>query len=269
MYDFFHLPRFLRLMKKTLLERPFQFFGFTGAMLAILFIYYSIYHLPANQWYEIQKMTILLGLTGGGTVLASFVFGYFTVNATGISYLTLPASHFEKWLCAVLITLVLYPLLFLVFFKCMDTAFVDSFHRHLDPGRKDYQEIYQRVQRYSLTDPYAKKNYVYFVNYAGAMMLGSLYFDKLGLIKSGLLIGGVFLSVYLLNLCIAKMIIGGVTNAFPFDGVDVLVSGKGWATTRELRVPPAAMQWLDIFSEGILPVFLWATAYVRLTEKQF
>ena len=275
MYDTFHLPRFGRLLKKTLLERPMQMFGFTGAVLLILFIYYAIYHLPITQWIEIQKNTFLIGLTGGGTVLASFMFACFSTNAQGSSYLTLPASHLEKWLCAVLIAGVLYPITFLIFFRIMDASFVSWFHNHLDPTNQNYKKLYDTVSVFPFSSDSARNVIVYFLNYAGAMLLGSLYFNKISFIKVALAIGGVFLSIYFINLMIAKLVIHDVQNAFPFDSVDIIVVKssvglQGISTeSRSLELPSKDSIIFDLLTRYFLPAALWIIAYVRLREKEF
>ncbi|HMH33717.1 MAG TPA: hypothetical protein VK543_11845 [Puia sp.] len=275
MYDTFHLPRFGRLLKKTLLERPMQLFGFTGAILLILFIYYAIYHLPLPQWIEIQKAAFLVGLTGGGSILASFMFGYFSTNAQGSTYLSLPASHFEKWLCAVLIAGVLYPAIFLVFFRIVDASFVTWFHNHLDTTAANYKKLYDTVSIFPFDSGKALDVFTYFANYAGAMLLGSLYFNKLSFIKVALVIGGIFLSIYFINLLIAKLVIHDVQNAFPFDSVDITVvkssNGSQHISTeaRSLDLPSEDSKIFDVLTRYFLPAALWIIAYVRLKEKEY
>src|SRR5882762_2848221 len=107
MNNTFNLRRFWLLLKKTLLERPVQMFGFTGLILAVVLIMYVIIK-SLGGFTAAQNISFIWGLPGGGFFLGSFVFNYFSSTANGSSYLTLPASHFEKWLCAVLITGVLY-----------------------------------------------------------------------------------------------------------------------------------------------------------------
>jgi hypothetical protein len=275
MYDTFQLSRFRRLFKKTLLERPMQLFGFTGSILLCLFIYYAIYHLPLPQWVEVQKASFLFGLTGGGAILASFMFGYFSTNAQGAAYLTLPASHFEKWLCAVLIVGVLYPTIFLVFFRVVDASFVGLFHNHLDKGAANYQKLYDAVSIFPFDSGKAPEVYAYFANYAGAMLLGSLYFNKVSFIKVVLVIAGVFLSIYFINLLIAKLVMQDVQNAFPFDSVDISVvkmsADKQFISTvpRSIDLPSKDSKIFDIMTRYLLPAALWIIAYVRLKEKEF
>jgi len=275
MYNTFHLPRFGRLLKKTLLERSVQIFGFTGAVMLIIFIYYAIYHLPLFQWIEVQKAAFLVGLVGGGAFLASFMFGYFSNNAQGSSYLTLPASHFEKWLCGVLIVGVLYPAAFLIFFRIVDASFVAWYHNHLDTTAPNYQQLYDTVGIFPFDRGKSQEVYMYFANYSGAMLLGSMFFNKLSFIKVTLVIGGVFLSIYFINLLIAKLVFPGVQNAFPFDSVDITIIKTSAdariisSEPRALDVPSKELKMLDFFARYLLPAALWSIAYVRLKEKEF
>src|SRR5664279_1947354 len=127
MNNTFNVTRFGRLLKKTLLERPIHTFGFTGLVLVVVLILYVV--LKTLSGFDIaQRATFFLGITAGSFFLASFVFGYFSSNASGSSFLTLPASPFEKWLCAILIAGLLYPLIFLVFYRIMDASFVGIYH---------------------------------------------------------------------------------------------------------------------------------------------
>src|SRR6476659_4671666 len=131
MNNIFNVKRFSLLLKKTLLERPVQTFGVTALLLTLVFMLYTIAKSLAG-FSAAQNLSFIWGLPGGGFFLASLVFGYFHSNAIGSSYLTLPASRFEKWLCGVLIVSILYPLIFLVFYRIIDSSFVALYHNSLD-----------------------------------------------------------------------------------------------------------------------------------------
>src|SRR2546430_5190710 len=144
MNNTFNIKRFGWLFKKTLLEKPVQTFGFTGLLLALALILYLVAK-SLSGFIAAQNLTFIWGLTGGSFFLASFVFGYFSSNASGSSYLTLPSSHFEKSLCGVLIAGVLYPLIFLIFYRVIDSSFVAMYHNSLDPSSPFYKQQYESV----------------------------------------------------------------------------------------------------------------------------
>src|SRR5450631_2544594 len=198
MNDTFRAKRFAQLLKKTLLERPSQMFGFIGLILAVIFILYFI--LKSLIFFgAAQNITFIWGFAGGGCILASFVFGYFSSNANGSSYLTLPASHFEKWLCGILIAMVLYPIIFLLVFRMIDAGFVTLFHNSLDPESPLYLERYRSVYLFSFTGRLAMKVYPIFLVFTGIAMLGSLYFNKAGFIKTALMFCAVCFAIFTLN----------------------------------------------------------------------
>ena len=95
MNEIFNLRRFGLLFRKTILERQNQVLGtFVLSFSAVILIYY-FFKLTGN--FEIaQLFSFTVGLVGGGCLLASLIFGYFSDNGSSASYLTLPASGFEK-----------------------------------------------------------------------------------------------------------------------------------------------------------------------------
>ena len=129
MNNTFNAKRFGLVFKKTLFERQMQMFGFTALTLALVFITYTAFRTISG--FELaQNITFILGFSLSSCFMASFVFAYFSSNASGSSYLTLPASSFEKWLCGVLIAGVLFPLIFLLFFRIVDASFVWFYHNN-------------------------------------------------------------------------------------------------------------------------------------------
>ncbi|MEP6682193.1 MAG: hypothetical protein ABJA35_02995, partial [Parafilimonas sp.] len=142
MSNTFNAKRFWRLFKKTLLERPIQMFGLTALLLTLVLILYVVAK-QLSGFGAAQNLSFIWGLPGGSFILASFVFGYFSSNASGSSFLTLPASHFEKWLSGVLIVGILYPVIFLLFYHLIDVSFVTLYHNSLDTSSPFYKEQYE------------------------------------------------------------------------------------------------------------------------------
>jgi len=241
-----------------------QLVGLSALSLSVVFFSYVIVKSLAG-FEEAQDTAYILGLIGGGCFLASFVFGYFSSNAMGSSFLTLPASHFEKWLCAVLITGVLYVLMFLLFFRFIDTVFVGIYHRSLDPNGPFYKQLYEGVQLFPYDGFVANKAAIMFVNFAGAMLVGCLYFNKVSFIKVALLIAAFWFGSYLINLMIAKAMITNVENAMPY----FLVWIKVHTEEGRIELPASVMQVVKILIQFIIPSILWILAFIRLKEKEF
>ncbi|MEO6719630.1 MAG: hypothetical protein ABIN67_04650 [Ferruginibacter sp.] len=264
MNNTFSVPRFALLLKKTLLERPMQLVGLSVLALAVVFFSYVLVKSLVG-FEEAQVISYVLGLVGGGCFLASFVFGYFSSNAMGSSFLTLPASHFEKWLCAVLITGVFYVLIFLLFFHSIDNLFVEIYHKELDPNGAFYKQLYEQVQPFPYDGFVAKKAATMFVNFAGAMLVGCLYFNKVSFIKVALLIATFWFGSYLINLAIAKVMIKNVENAMPYFLVWIQVH----TSEGRIELPAKIMDVVRILIQYIIPSMLWLLAFLRLREKEF
>lgn len=264
MSDTFNIKRFGWLFKKALFERPAQLLGLIGLTLVITLLFYAILRYMA-PWDVAQNGSFMIGFIGGGTFLASFAFNYFTSNASGSSYLTLPASHFEKWLCAVLFTAVIFTSIFLVFYKVIDTTFVAIYHKTLDPKGPFYKELYESVQTLPYDGFIASKTYMMFVNFTTAMLVGALYFNKAAFIKVALFVCGLFIAGSYLNYFIAKAMFNNIDKALPYYAVFITV-GREFG---KVLLPSFASKAVDICILYVLPTVLLVTAYVRLREKEF
>jgi hypothetical protein len=264
MNNTFDLQRFGWLFKKTILERPMQLLGLSGLSLVIVFFSYVFLRYMAG-FDEAQNGSFMLGLVAGGCFLASTMYAYFSNNAMGSSFLTLPASHFEKWLCGVLLIGVFYVLGFLLFFRVLDTVFVEMYYRSLDVNGPYYKELREQVQIFPYTEFVAQKGFLMFLNFVGAMLIGSFYFNKTSFIKVAFLICGFWLSIFLINLFIANMMMENVDNAMPYLGVWIK---KGTEEGR-IDLPENFQKVIDVLSWVVLPSILWLLAYQKLREKEF
>ena len=264
MNDIFNLKRFLLLFKKVIAERPTQTVGVTALLLLLSFILYAGAKMVAG-FGTAQNLTLIWGMAGGGFFLSSFMFGYFNTNAGGCSYLTLPASFFEKWLCAILIAGILYPIIFLSFYHLVDVAFVTAYHNGLDRSSIFYRQQLESVYSFDLNGMIAWKVYALFLQLTGVMLVGSLYFNKIPLIKTGLAVCLLFFIIYGLKWLIAASLFQNVNDAGPYDHVNIQV-GKEAGT---LILPAALENTFHIAIAFVIPVILWFLPLARLKEKEF
>lgn len=264
MNNTFHAKRFIWLFRKSLMERPTQMFGFTGLLLALILILYSISKALLG-FGAAQNLSFIWGLAGGGCILASFVFSYFSTNASGSSYLTLPASHFEKWFCGILIVGIIYPCIFLLFFRAMDFIFVSVYHSQLDPESPYYKSQYELANLFPFDGMIARKVYWLFVFLAGSMLLGSFYFNKVSFIKVALVVAAVCIGGTVINWLMAKAIFDNATEATPFHKV-VIQMGKEYGS---VLLPETADRLFNLALTYIFPGLLWLLTFIRLREKEF
>ena len=270
MNEIFNIKRFTWLLKKTLWERFLPMCGIVGITFFLTGIIYFINRpivtatMTSTSSSSFQEMSFTLGLTLGGGVLAGLVFAYFSESARGYGYLTLPASAFEKWLCGFLIVGV-FTVIFPIFFRIMDTAFVHHFHDTLPKSRGDYQKMFEMVNVLSF-DSWELKNtyYIYFM-LIGLMAIGSLYFNKMALIKSAIGFIIVFASLYFLNQFIAALIFGERVSTLPFM-YKITVLTIHFPTIFLENGPRLLMESFFLI---VLPIVLWIIAFIRLHEKEF
>ena len=186
----------------------------------------------------VQNLTLIWGMAGGGFFLSSFMFGYFNTNAGGCSYPDITCIFFfEKWLCAILIAGILYPIIFLSFYHLVDVAFVTAYHNGLDRSSIFYRQQLESVYSFDLNGMIAWKVYALFLQLTGVMLVGSLYFNKIPLIKTGLAVCLLFFIIYGLNWLIAASLFQNVNDAGPYDHVNIQV-GKEAGTL----ILPAALE---------------------------
>lgn len=263
MNNSFSIRRFGWLFKKTVLERPAQLLGLVALSLVISLLAYAFCKVIGGIQFG-QSTSFILGLAGGGCFLAAAVYGYFSTNAGGSSYLTLPASHFEKWLCGIGI-MAIYIVLFLLFFRAMDMVFIALYKHGLDPASPAYQASLNKATVFPFLGFPAKPVYILFFNSAGGMLVGSLYFNKASFIKVALILCGIIFGAFLLNLVIANLFFKEVLNAFPYFQVWVSVGKEAGP----LFLPGNAQKLVSILFQYILPAILWGLAYLRIREKEF
>jgi hypothetical protein len=263
MNDTFNIKRFGWVLRKSILERPAQIVGLTLVTLVITLLIYAIVQNMAGI-AKAQICAFAFGILVGGSFISSYVLGYFSSNSTGISFLMLPASHLEKWLSAVLVAGIFFTGLYLGFYRFIDIFFVNSYHNKLDPNGSNYQALYHSVEVFAFDNQLANQIFILFANISGAMILGSLYFNKVSYIKVALLICTVVFGTYFLNLFIANQFFDQIDMAMPFRSLFLNVGSE----VGIIDLPNQINDTISITISYVIPAALWVTAYIRLDEKE-
>jgi hypothetical protein len=262
MNEIFSARRYRMLMVKTILERPGQLLGATilsfSAVLLVYFFIKSVSNIGTAQF-----ISFAVGLIGGGCLFCSIVFGYFSDGARGASYLTLPASIFEKWLCAIVLIL-LHIALFLSWFRAIDDLFVHLYHSSLNRNDPRYAGFYNAVYLFSFTSSDAQGLYAFFANSAGPMLIGSLYFNKIPFIKTALFICGLYFFTFLLNYLIGIALFPDAMHFYPFH----MLAMKAGDDFKQVVMPPWFYPLWDVITLYLLPAIFCIISYIRLKEKE-
>ncbi len=261
MNDFFHFNRFRLYFVKSILERPVQIGGTFALSFSVTALVYLLFKSMANIGLA-QFMSFTLGLVGGGCLLASQVFGFFADTGNGASFFTLPVSAFEKWLTGVILV-VLYVGCFLLFFRGLDTLFVHQYHANLNLHDARYQDRYDAVYIFTFLGE-AQSVFIFFLNAAPAMLLGSLYFNKVGFIKVALVICGIYFFTFLINYFFCSVLFKDMLQSFPFHMVKIQNAGE----TGIVDMPPLFSQIYDLIAIYLLPAIFLFISFIRLKEKE-
>ncbi len=262
MKDIFQFRRFRLYFLKTILERPTQILGTFALSFSVVILIYLFFKFM-DHFEEAQFMSFTIGLVGGGCLLASQGFSYFSDAASSASYLTLPVSVFEKWLCSFLLVGIIYVGLFLLFFRGLDSFFVHQFHNSLNRNDARYQSQYDSVYIFTYLGE-SLSVFIFFFNAAAAMMVGSLYFNKVGFIKVALVICAIYFFTFMLNFVICSILFKDLQRPFPFHDISIK-NGDDWGI---ISMPPGFNLLYDRLAMYGLPIILLIVSFIRLREKE-
>lgn len=279
MNNVFNFKRFTWIFRKTLLERPVQLLGIFALDFILVLIMYATLRALLG-WGATQNLTFLWGLSFGGCYLSATLFNYFSSNANGSSYLTIPCSALEKWLTAIIIVGVLYTLAFILFFKGVDTLFVNYYQQQLNPKEVNYLSKLEAIQPFSLTGHVARTSFYMYATLVSSMLVGSLYFNKLSFVKTGLIVCCVCALLFISNLAVANLFFPNVSDAFPFFRVTMSVPTEELVSETKIMIRPMNDEAsvflpqpyhsiLEFSLQYVLGIVLCITAYIRLKEKEF
>lgn len=218
---------------------------------------------PMRQ--EIQMITFYLSLFAVGIFYASQYFSDLGSRAKGINFLLVPASAFEKLLCSLLYTVVLFFTVFLASFYLVDTLMVSIANSLSGIQKTSVLNVFNVVVVPVNLDSTVNFLLVFFTVQA-AFLLGSVYFEKFSFIKTVIscFVAGflVFLLIYLLNIQLLPN--GDYPQGF-LSSYRVYVDG---VNDRLVQLPAWVGQLLRFLVLYTIAPFLWIVTYYRLKEKQ-
>lgn len=268
MNQFFSFRRFRLLVWKHWADNKKRYglsvLAFIG-LLITWFVFTMLAGFDRPMAAEMQMITFYLSLFAMGTFYTSQYFSDLGSRPKGINFLLVPASAFEKLLCSLLFTVILFFAVFLTAFYLVDTVMVAVASSFTDGQKPAVLNIFNVVVVPVNLDSTVNFLLFFFAVHA-AFLLGSVYFEKFSFVKTiiSCFVGGflIFLLIYFLNTQLlpeGDYPLGFLTSyRVRVDGVnDRLVQLPHW-TGRVLR-------FLVLYT--IAP-FLWIVTYYRLKEKQ-
>lgn len=213
----------------------------------------------------VQYVTFFLALFGVGSFYASQYFRDLGSRAKGINFLLVPASAFEKLLCSLLYSVLLFFVVFTACYYLVDVlmvAIAKTFPGNKKPAVVNvFEIILLRFNRDSTIN-----FLLFFFSVQSVFLLGSVYFEKYSFIKT----------------IICGFVAGFILFCFMyFFNEQLLPDGdypKGFLTSYRVRVDGVndklveVPRWIgEVFRFLIMYAvapFFWIVTYYRLKEKQ-
>jgi len=256
MNNIFNLTRFGRLLIKHTFEHYKSYLMSLAVLFGVMLLggCFIVYMLDAPMTIGMQTALFTSILLLAGTIFTSTVFASLGDKKKAIVWLTLPASHFEKYL---VLWLYSFLLLIIIFTGCFYTVlfFLTSI-KHFPNEPTEILDLFDRYGGFQVFLLYA---FLHAVAFYGAVRFETLHFIKTAF---AFFIGITFLII--INHLIQYGIFGGgVLMNVPFGGAHFMENNQ----ERVINIT-FSQQWRMLTLLGVMSGVFWIAAYFRLKEKQ-
>jgi hypothetical protein len=264
MNNTFELKRFGLVFKKLLFERSLSLWG---AFILFAFVTWMIFPVPNDNNVPHDWLNSRLNQFGsliilGGIYWVSIGLSYFSNKDEGTNYLLLPASYFEKWL-SVVILFCIFSALYFTFYRALDTAYLSYYRHQLDTKSKSYWDLYNAAQLMPFWGDSKARSYSLFFTITGMIAIGSLYFNRMAIVKTLLLFVGFNIVFFYFHDKINDFIFQTPTSTgLKLQSITVGVTGE------IVTLPSPFLEIYSFMSDYFYAFIFWLIALVRMREKE-
>ncbi len=218
---------------------------------------------------EVQTITFFFTLFALGTFYASQYFSDLGSRAKGINFLLVPASAFEKLLCSLLYTILLFFVVFTATYYLVDVLMVGiakAITATSGTGGKPTVANVFDIIILPFNNDTTVNFLLFFFSAQSAFLLGSVYFEKYSFIKTIIcgFVGGFILFCFIYFFNEQLLPAGDYPKGF-LTSFRVRVDG---INDRLVQIPAWIGQVLRFLVMYAIAPFLWIVTYYRLKEKQ-
>ncbi|MDB5024176.1 MAG: hypothetical protein JWP78_1931 [Mucilaginibacter sp.] len=255
MNNTFHLTRFGRLFIKHTVEHYKSYLMSLTVLIGVMvlggsFMVYMI-NVPIDKGFQTAIFMMILCL--GGTIFTSTVFTDIGDKKKAVSSLTLPASHFEKFLVGWIYSFLIFIVVYTATFYLIVLFAVNLKHFSGQPA-----EIINVFD-----NPICWAYLLYAFLHAIAFH-GAIFFEKLHFLKTSFAFFIYLAILTLINKVLLDALLGrDVNTGLPFGNIRFVENNKVW----DLNITDAWDSFILIFL-AVLALIFWVAAYYRLKEKQ-
>ena len=256
MNNTFSINRFGLLLKKHYFENIRQYLMSPIVLIGVLiasFSYVIFVNDGGHPTVQNQFGVFLTFFILGGSIFTANIFSNFSEKRKAIAGLTLPASHFEKYLLGWLFTAILFPVVYTSLFYIVDIAVLRSFSgshytpRTINVFSKEYRIVF-----------------LFYALFQSISLCGAIYFRKLHFIKTAFLFFLLVFGLLTLNTwMMGSLIPEKVRTTMFFDGVGFVQKGYHY-----YQIKPAHPETYFNLCMALLTVAFWLSAYFKIKEKQ-
>lgn len=188
MNQFFSFKRFRLLVLKHWADNKKRYSLTVLAFIALLTAWFGltlIMHedqVPMSQ--DVQHTTFFFLFFASGTVYASQFFSDLSNRTKAGNFLLLPASGFEKLLCGILYTALIFPLVFLAAFYLADSLMVALANAIFNFSEKARVINVFTDDFFRFNEHHTMSFFLFFISLQSLFLLGSVYFRKYNFIKT-------------------------------------------------------------------------------------
>ena len=205
MNKIFNPVRFGKLFIKHTTEHYKGYLMALGVLIGVMVLggSFLVYMVNARLDLETQSVLFLMILLLAGTIYTSTIFAELGEKKKAIAYLTLPASHFEKYLVAWLYSFLIFLVIYMISFYLVALFLLNV--KHI-PGQAE--GVINLLEK-----PNLQIGLIYAFLHAIAFW-GAIYFNKLHFIKTGFVFF-VFMGLLILfNKILLGTMIGRIAAVF-------------------------------------------------------
>jgi hypothetical protein len=255
MNNLFNLTRFGRLFIKHTVEHYKSYLMSLIVLISVMILggSFLIYMIQANIDIGLQTAFFTMILLLAGTIFTSTVFADMGDRKKAVASLTLPASHFEKYLVAWVYSFVVFLIVNTACFYLVVVLAVNIKHFPGHPTEILNVFIWPIIGTYLL---YAFLHSIAFY--------GAIFFEKLHFIKTGFIFF-IFIAILILfnKLLLGALLGEKVEVTVPFGNLRFIHNGN----MVDINVTQQYNPYLLIFIT-VMALIFWVAAYYRLKEKQ-
>ena len=274
----FSFQRWSMLVGKHWIENQKRYLLSVVAIFALL-IFFFTFNLLAHDYDPLDKTVQIvgyfLGLFGIGCLYAGQYFSPLGSKAKGAYYLLTPASALEKLLCALLYVLVIFFIVYTAVYYLADfimlsignatsPAYLNPNEEGVVPKAKLINVFYE--YNWGLSD--TNMMYIFLLAFfavQSAFLLGSIYFNQYGIVKTAIVLFiGFLMLAFLEGYLLHKMLPEGDHS----KGLASYISFVNFKPDKVVELSPWIDQTVLFLAKFAVAPFFWLVTYFRLTEKE-